>query len=69
MSLVSVIMPVYNAEAFVFSAVESVLNQTFTDFEFLIYNDGCTDDSINIIKSFNDKRIKISSCENRDKII
>ncbi len=55
--LVSVIMPVYNAEKYVGEAIESILNQTFTDFEFLIFNDGSTDNSSKIIKSYKDDRI------------
>ena len=42
---ISVILPVYNAEAYVREAVESILNQTFTDFECIIINDGSTDGS------------------------
>jgi glycosyltransferase involved in cell wall biosynthesis len=53
----TVLMPVYNAEGFLKSAIESILNQTYTDFEFLIINDGSTDNSGKIISSFNDKRI------------
>ena len=50
-------MSVYNAEAFVKEAVESILQQTFTQFEFIIIDDGCTDNTIKIIDSFTDKRI------------
>jgi Glycosyl transferase family 2 len=50
--LVSVIMPVYNAQEYVGQAIESILGQTFTDFEFLIFNDGSGDDSRNIIKKY-----------------
>ena len=42
---ISVILPVYNAEAYVREAVESILAQTFTDFELIIINDGSTDGS------------------------
>lgn len=51
-------MPVYNAEKYLNEAIESILNQTFTDFEFLIFNDGSIDKSCEIITSYNDKRIK-----------
>ncbi len=56
--LVSVIMPVYNAEKYLKSAIESILNQTFSDYEFIIINDGSTDNSENIITSFSDPRIR-----------
>ncbi|MCM1989258.1 glycosyltransferase [Oceanirhabdus seepicola] len=56
--LVSVIMTVYNREIFLKEAIESVLNQTYKNIEFIIVNDGSTDESENIIKSFKDKRIR-----------
>jgi len=52
-------MPVYNAEKYVHEAIESILNQTFVDFEFLIFNDCSTDSSKQIIQSFNDPRIRL----------
>jgi glycosyltransferase involved in cell wall biosynthesis len=52
-------MPVYNAEAYLKHAIESILNQTYGDFEFLIINDGSTDGSRAIIKSFTDARIQL----------
>src|SRR5215203_3648445 len=58
MPLISVVMPIYNNEQYVGLAIESILNQTFRDFEFLIFNDGSTDRSQEIICSFNDSRIK-----------
>ena len=57
MPKVSVILPVYNAEKFLKEAIDSILNQTFTDFELLLINDGSTDRSKEIIGSFSDKRI------------
>ncbi|OGM93849.1 hypothetical protein A2524_00620 [Candidatus Wolfebacteria bacterium RIFOXYD12_FULL_48_21] len=62
--LISVIMPVYNAERFVKEAIESILHQTFTDFEFIIINDGSSDRSAEIIKSFTDPRIHMVSQSN-----
>lgn len=55
--LISVIMPVYNGEKYVEEAIESVLNQTFKHFEFIIINDGSTDSSKELILSYNDNRI------------
>ena len=57
--LVTVLMPVYNGEKYLKEAIESILNQTFKDFEFLIINDGSTDNSVKIIQSFNDLRIRL----------
>jgi len=57
--LLSVLMPVYNAEKFLREAMESILNQSFTDFEFLIVDDGSTDSSPEIIRSFSDPRIRL----------
>jgi len=60
---VTVIMPVFNAAPFVGRAIESILNQTYKDFELLILNDGSTDNSLQIIKSFHDERIKLINNE------
>ena len=60
---VSVIMSVYNGEKYLREAIESILNQTFTDFEFIIVNDGSTDNSLEIIQSYNDERIRIINNE------
>lgn len=58
MNKISVILPVFNGEKYIRKAIESVLNQTFTNFELIIVNDGSTDDSLNIINEFRDNRIK-----------
>lgn len=50
-------MPVYNGEKYLHEAIDSILNQTFLDFEFLIINDGSTDNSALIIKEYSDPRI------------
>lgn len=62
---ISVVMPAFNAENYVHEAIESVLNQDFKDFEFIIINDGSTDNTENIIKSFDDERIILISRENK----
>jgi glycosyltransferase involved in cell wall biosynthesis len=51
-------MPVYNAEKYLRVAIESILGQTFSDFEFLIIDDGSTDQSVAIIQSYQDPRIR-----------
>jgi len=56
--LVSVLMPVYNSNRYVREAIASVLNQSYTNYEFLIIDDCSTDDSISVIKNFSDERIK-----------
>jgi hypothetical protein len=64
---VSVVMPVHNGEKYVAEAVESILSQTFRDFEFIIINDGSTDSSADILGRYHqeDDRIRIYPQENR----
>ena len=57
--LVSVVMPVYNREKYVGAAIESILAQTYTNFEFIIVDDGSTDHSVDIIQSYHDPRIRL----------
>lgn len=61
---VSVIMSVYNGQKFLREAIESILGQSFKDFEFIIINDGSTDDTKAIIQSYKDKRIKLFNQKN-----
>jgi len=65
--LVSVLMPVYNAERYVAQATESILSQTFKDFEFIILDDGSKDASLKILKEHaaKDQRIRLMSRENK----
>ena len=55
----SVVMPVYNGQKYLEEAINSVLNQTFKDYELLIIDDGSTDSSVEIIKSIEDSRIRL----------
>ena len=57
--LISIVMPVYNAEMFVRDAIDSTLQQSFADFEFIIVDDGSTDNTLSIIRSYKDERIKL----------
>lgn len=56
---VTVLMPVYNGEHHLNEAIASILAQSFTEFEFLIINDGSTDKSVEIVESFQDPRIRL----------
>ena len=58
---VTVLMPAFNAERYISEAVESVLSQTYTDFEFIILNDGSTDNTLSIIRDYakRDSRIRV----------
>jgi len=62
---VSVVMPVYNAERFLDIAIDSILSQTFSNFEFIIIDDGSTDGSLKIIKSYKDPRIRLITRPNK----
>ena len=62
---ISVVMSVYNGERFLRSAIESILSQTLREFEFIIINDGSSDSSEAIIKSYKDDRIKLINQSNR----
>ena len=60
-ALVSVLMPVYNAEQFLSKAIDSILSQTHTDLELLIIDDASTDSSLRILNSYKDRRVTIST--------
>lgn len=59
MKKVTVFMPVYNSEKYLNTSIDSILNQTYKNFELLIIDDGSTDSSMDIINSYNDTRIKV----------
>lgn len=62
---ISIILPVFNGELFLKDSIDSILNQTFKNFELIVINDGSTDKSEFIIKNYNDSRIKYFSQENK----
>ena len=64
MTKVSVILTAFNEERYIKKAIQSILDQTLTDFELIIVNDGSTDSTLDIIKSFDDERIILISQEN-----
>lgn len=66
--LVTVLMPNYNGDRFINSSIQSVLNQTFTDFEFLIVEDASTDHSREIIAAYEDCRIRVIQHEQNEHI-
>ena len=57
----SVIISVFNKEKYIKATIESVLKQSFKDFELIVVNDGSTDNSLDIIEGFKDERLKIIS--------
>jgi len=70
MPKISVIMPVYNTkEEYLREAIESILNQTYTNFEFIILNDGSTNNCEEVILSYKDKRIKYVKNEQNLRLI
>ena len=62
----SIIVPVYNGEKYLKRCLDSILNQTLKNIEIIIVNDGSTDNSINIIKTYKDDRIKLISSEHKN---
>lgn len=65
--VISVVLPVYNSDKYLREAVESILSQTFNNFELIVINDGSTDDSLGILKEFKklDERVRLVSRGNR----
>ena len=57
--MISVVMPVYNGEKFLKEAIESILNQTYKDFEFLIVYDESTDGTLSIIQEFQERDARL----------
>jgi glycosyltransferase involved in cell wall biosynthesis len=62
--LISVILPVYNAALYIEESIKSILNQTYSNFELIVIDDGATDNSAELIKKFKDDRIRFYSQSN-----
>ena len=67
--LITVLMPVYNAQNDLRGAIDSILNQSYPHFEFLIIDDGSSDESANIIRSYRDSRIRFLQNERNVKLV
>lgn len=59
MPTISVVIPSFNHEKYISEAIQSVLDQTYQDFEIVITDDGSSDNSVKLIKEFTDSRIKL----------
>ena len=66
---ITVVMAVYNGDKYIKESIECVLNQTFQDFELLVINDGSTDESVSIVESFHDNRIRLIHNEKNSGIL
>ena len=66
--VISVAMPVFNGERYLAESIDSILTQTFTNFEFIIIDDGSTDNSLQVLREYQkrDKRIRLIARENRN---
>ena len=65
--LISIVVPTYNNEKFIDKCVESILSQTYHEFELLIINDGSTDNTINVLQPYlkKEQRIKLHNTKNK----
>lgn len=60
----SVVIPLYNKEDYIGKTIQSVLHQTYSEFEIIVVNDSSTDRSLKVVESFKDSRIKIYTIPN-----
>ncbi|AFY58142.1 glycosyl transferase [Rivularia sp. PCC 7116] len=64
MPIISVVVPAYNSQSTILETIDSVLGQTFSDFELIVINDGSTDNTLEILTSVKDTRLKVYSYPN-----
>ena len=62
--MISIILPIYNAEKYLHETIQSVLNQTYTNFELIAVNDGSTDGSMDVLQRIADDRLRIIDKKN-----
>ena len=62
--MISVIIPLYNKEDYISTSIKSIFKQSYNDYEIIVVNDGSTDKSVDIVKAFNDERIRIINQKN-----
>ncbi|WP_054969954.1 glycosyltransferase family 2 protein [Alicyclobacillus ferrooxydans] len=58
---ISIILPVYNGEGYIGTAIESMLNQTFSDFELIVIDDGSTDGTVDVVRTYHDPRVRLEA--------
>jgi len=63
--LISICIPIYNAEKYIIETINSVINQTFQNLEIIVVNDGSTDNTLSLLEGFNDSRLKVISQSNK----
>lgn len=67
--LVSVLLPVYNAGKYIHEALESIIGQTYSDFELVVVDDGSTDESVKVVEAYSEKDARIRLITNRHDFI
>lgn len=66
--LVSVIIAAYNEEKYILECIDSIINQTYKNIEIIVINDGSTDNTLHLLRSYNDNRLEIFTHENRGRV-
>lgn len=71
MELISIIVPIYNAQSYLDKCIESILNQTYKNLEIILVDDGSVDDSLKKCMGYagRDKRIKVIHTENKEELV